>query len=250
MAAPFYRFDTRPDRIKSPATGEIRDIWELEHRGWCFGPYHAAARRASRLYAPGRQLWRRTFHGVYRRYIRPLPHVLERAAKFHRTYLAGRHTVGVHIRNVRHSQEQVGQETYGVPHFAEAIRRLYGGDVPSIFLATDSDAVIQAMHDAFGQKVVYQTDVVRTTAGEDEQLHFFRQGHVRFGHDVLSDGLLLAACDRLIHVTSNVATAAAFINPDLAMRYIGRFEPAARVLGDRALGAARRALLWPGPVRD
>jgi hypothetical protein len=243
-------FEPLPLAADGTPRGQTREIWELEHQGWCFGTYHAAARRASRLYAPGRQQWRWNFHDVYRRFIRPLPQVLERAARFHRTYLAGRHSVGLHIRNVRHRQEQVGQEAYGVPDFVQAVRRLYGAEVPTIFLATDSDAVIQAMHNEFGQAVVYQTDVVRSPAGEDEQLHFFRQGDVRFGNDVLSDGLLLAACDRLIHVTSNVATAAAFINPDLDMHYIGRFEPPARVLWDRLVGAVRRARPWPGRVRD
>jgi hypothetical protein len=150
--------------------------------------------------------------------------------------------VGVHIRNVRHSQEQVGQEAYGVPHFAQAVRRLYGGELPVIFLATDSDDVIQAMRDEFGPAVVYQNDVLRTPAGEDEQLHFFRRGDVRLGQDVLSDGLLLAACDRLVHVTSNVATAVALFNPDLDLHYIGRFEPTPRVLWDQIWGTLRRAL--------
>jgi hypothetical protein len=235
-------FEPLPFAAGNAAGGQVRAIWELEHQGWCFGSYHAAARRACRLYAPGRQGWRRVFHDVYRRYIRPRPEILERAARFRRTHLAGRHTVGVHIRNLRHSQEQVGQEAYGVPHFAQAIRRLYGGDLPAIFLATDSDDVIQAMHDEFGPAVVYQADVLRTPAGEDEQLHFFRQGDIRFGQDVLTDGLLLAACDRLIHVTSNVATAVALFNPDLDLHYIGRFEPASRVLWDQVWGTLRRVM--------
>ena len=110
------------------------------------------------------------------------------------------------------------------------------GEVPVIFLATDSDDMIQAMRDEFGPAVVYQTDVLRTPAGEDEQLHFFRREDVRFGQDVLSDGLLLAACDRLIHVTSNVATAVALFNPDLDLHYIGRFEPVPASSGIRSGG--------------
>lgn len=241
-------FEPLPLAAGNAAGSEVREIWELEHQGWCFGSYHAAARRACRLYVPGRQGWRRVFHDVFRRYIRPRPEVLERAAQFRRTHVTGPHTVGVHIRNVRHSQEQVGQEAYGVPHFAQAIRRLYGGEIPTIFLATDSDDVIRAMHDEFGRAVVYQTDVMRTPAGEDEQLHFFRQGDIRFGQDVLSDSLLLAACDRLIHVTSNVATAVALFNPDLDLHYVGRFEPTSRVLWDQMWGRIRRALPRPRTV--
>ncbi len=124
---------------------------------------------------------------------------------------------------LRHSQNRsVRKPTES--RTSPGLRRLYGGDSPVIFLATDSDDVIQAMHDEFGPAVVYQTDVLRTPAGEDEQLHFFRQGDVRFGQDVLTDGLLLAACDRLIHVTSNVATAVPLFNPDLDLHYIGRFD--------------------------
>lgn len=235
-------FEPLPEAAGNATGGPVREIWELEHQGWCFGCYHAAARRACRLYAPGRQRWRRVFHDVYRRYVRPRAEILERAARFGRKHLAGQPTVGVHIRNARHSQEQVGQEIYGVPQYAEAIRRLYGNDLPTIFLATDSDDVIQAMHAEFGRAVVYQEDVLRTPRGQAEQLHFFRQGDVRFGQDVLSDGLLLAACDRLIHATSNIATAVALINPDLNLHYIGRYEPAFRVLCDQLWGRVRRSL--------
>jgi len=239
-------FEPIPSAPGNAVGGEVRDIWELEHQGWCFGCYHAAARRACRLYAPGRQGWRRSLPEGYRRSIRPRPEILDRAARFGRAHLARRRTVGVHIRNVRHSQEQVGREGCGVPQYAQAIRQLYGSDLPTIFLATDSDDVVQAMRAEFGRAVVYQEDVRRTPTGEDEQLHFGRQGDVRLGQDVLSDGLLLAACDRLIHATSNLATAVALFNPDLELHYIGRQEPAFRVLGDQIWGRLSRVLPHAG----
>ncbi len=224
-----------------------REIWELDHHGWFFGSYRGWGKRACRLYSPENSEWRSLFHDVYRRCIRPVTRITERVDRFRSKYLENKTSVGVHIRNGRHSVEQVGGEVYDVSHFAEAIRDTYGSRIPTIFLATDKDVVVRDMQDEFGDAVVYQQDVIRSAIDDDEQIHWNRTGNLQLGDDVLSDALLLASCQRMIHTTSNVATAVALMNPHIDMHYIGAYERAPLVMlnhANRLLYGGRSLRRW------
>lgn len=216
-------FEPLPFQAAPDVKYVTKDIWELDHAGCYFGSYRAWAKRQCRLYSPENIGWRSKFHDVYRQYVKPLPHIVHRVREFQSTHFADGNTVGVHIRNAKHGIEEIGKEAYDVSHFSAAIRTIYGQQTPTIFLATDNEAVIREMRDEFGSHVVYQKDVARS-ALNDTELHFNRQGDTRLGDDVLSDALLLASCDRTIHTNSNIATAVAFMNPAIQMHYIGRFE--------------------------
>jgi hypothetical protein len=47
--------------------------------------------------------------------------------------------------------------------------------------------------------------------------HDNREPNLALGEEVLTDCLLLARCESLVHINSNVATAAGYINPALKM---------------------------------
>ena len=220
--------------VPNRTTGyQTRDIWEIDHCGMCFDTFRAWGKRACRLYSLNNQHWRQKYHAIYNRYVHPRAYIKERVDSFRGKYLNQPDCVGVHIRHGGHSVEQINKYVYGVPHFVAAIRQQYGQRVPAIFLATDQEDVIQEMRDEFGAAVVFQENVQRVAGGDAEQLHFDRKGAVELGADILSDALLLASCKRLIHVTSNVASAVGFINPQIEMRYTGHFEPAAKLFWSR-----------------
>ncbi len=200
-----------------------QDIWGYDQEGWCFGSYRAWGKRQCRLYAPGNAGWRMEFHRVYRDYVTPLPRITTRVEEFRKQHLENRDSVGVHIRSIQHSFEELGNEAYDVGHFAAVIRQTYGNALPTIFLATDNEEVIRDMEEEFGSRVVYQSDVIRS-ASNAEEVHLDRPGDSRLGDDVLSDTLLLASCRRMIHTSSNIATAVAYINPTIQMDYLGRYE--------------------------
>jgi hypothetical protein len=221
--------------IANPATRyQNRDLWQIDHGGMCFDTFRAWGKRACRLYAINSQPWRQKYHAIYKKYVRPRDSIKERVDSFCGRYLNQPNCVGVHIRHAGHSVEQIDKQVYGVPHFVAAIRQQYGQRVPTIFLATDQEDVIQQMRGEFGAAVVFQENVRRVVGGDGQQLHFDQTGSVELGADILSDALLLARCKQLIHVTSNVASAVGFINPQIEMRYTGHFEPAVKLFLSRA----------------
>ena len=73
---------------------------------------------------------------------------------------------------------------------------------------------------AFGAALVLQPQVARAAEdAPDQRHHSATDAALRLGEEVLIDCLLLSRCDALLHVTSNIATTAGYINPRLKMLY-------------------------------
>lgn len=172
---------------------------------------------AYRLYKFDRT-WRRRYNDLYRRHIRPLPFIVQRVDEIVAQSFEGHRVIGAHVRNPGHSIENI----FDIPptrDFIARARQVMGDDPEArLFLATDTAAVAAEFRDAFGSQLIMQPEVERSTSGG--QVHQERGvGAVEFGTQVIVDTLLLARCDALLHVTSNVATAAGYINPDMPMIY-------------------------------
>lgn len=163
--------------------------------------------------------WRRDYHRLYRRYIRVRPSVRESIDQIYRSSMAARYCVGVHYRHPAHDTECL----YPIPPpevFIERARRMLPKTRPgAVFLATDLEPVVDAFRIAFGESLVIQPRVWRAKSASEKEVH--RQGApgLELGEQVLIDCLLLARCDAMLHVASNIATAAGYINPRLKMVY-------------------------------
>jgi hypothetical protein len=171
------------------------------------------------IYKLGR--YRRRYHRAYRDYIRLRPHLQARVEALASRF-SGRYCVGVHYRNQHHSIECPEP----IPPVAEFIRRtrelIAGHPGAGIFLATDVEAAVRQYTAAFGDRVIHQAGVPRAGEESDDHYHHLRQGSIGLGEDVAIDCYVLARCDALLHVTSNIATAAACLNPDLRLVYCER----------------------------
>ena len=194
--------------------------------------YFPAARRESNFYASSNITsrfayaayklnwrWRRDYNRLYRRYIRIRPSVREGVDRIYRSTMAARYCVGVHYRHPAHDSECL----YPIPSpevFIERARRMLPKTRPgAVFLATDLEPVVDAFRIAFGESLVIQPGVRRARSASEKEVH--RQGApgLELGEQVLIDCLLLARCDAMLHVASNIATAAGYINPRLKMVY-------------------------------
>jgi len=227
--------------------------------------YFPAARRESNVYASlnitsnfayaAYKLnlrWRRVYHRLYRRYIRIRPSVREGADRIYRSTMAARYCVGVHYRHPAHDSECL----YPIPSpevFIERARRMLPKTRPgAVFLATDLEPVVDAFRIAFGESLVIQPGVRRARSASEKEVH--RQGApgLELGEQVLIDCLLLARCDAMLHVASNIATAAGYINLRLKMVYCetpmqaiyGYWWSLKTILRGRVRQSARGALGW------
>jgi hypothetical protein len=172
--------------------------------------------------------WRRKYHEIYRRYIRIRPPILDEVEALYRAGMAGMYCAGVHYRHPEHDYECL--HPIAAPEvFVSRLRRLLPADRPWIvFLATDLESVVDVFQRAFGARLVMQPGVHRSASPEADPLHDGDStSEFALAKEVLIDTLLLARCDVMLHVTSNIATAAGYINPSLRMVYC---ESAAQAL--------------------
>lgn len=188
------------------------------------------------------QEWRSRYNRFYNRYFKLKDSVLTQIEYFKANHFDDAFMIGVHIKHPSHAIEQSNGFMPGVTQFVKAIldcaesRNLVNYRV---FLATDQEAVVTSLKEIFGKRLVVRSDVVRTSHHDDavykelpsdQQL---KEGHqiqnlvaadpsrwsVRMAEDVIIDAHLLASCNAFIHVTSNIATAVSYINPDVEMIY-------------------------------
>jgi len=164
--------------------------------------------------------WRRRYHAVYQRYIRVRPAILERVAAIHRESMAGRYCIGVHYRHPAHDKECMDPIPTPETFIVRLRAMLPANREWAVVLATDVESVVTAFRDAFGSRLVLQPAVLRGEgfSGGDPHEEADTPGLAR-GEQVLIDCLLLAKCDALLHVTSNLVTAAGYINPNMKMVY-------------------------------
>ncbi len=183
--------------------------------------YALTGEEAYHLYR-GDPAWRQTYHRAYQRFIRPRPPIEARAAEIDSKVPRQKYRVGAHVRHEGHSYELPGGESPALGQYFRAIESLCdeSGDDYVVFLATDVEAVVEAFSERFGARLVVQAGVTRQPTHDDPELHVDHpHPDIKLAEDVLIDALLLARCDALVHVTSNVATAVGYMNPGIRMVY-------------------------------
>lgn len=183
--------------------------------------------------------WRRWYNVHLNEHVRFREHIVSEAETFAANNFDAVHVIGCHVRHPSHGIEQPGRSMPTVELFQQhVIRRAAGMKDWKVFLATDQESVVVAFKAVFGDRLIYR-DASRVSLDHDQKFAALskeeqqREGHqiqhltaadeakwsTRMGDDVIVDALLLAKCDTFIHVTSNIATAVAFINPDVEMIY-------------------------------
>lgn len=200
---------------------------------------------AYKLYRrPDFQKWRTWYHRYYSKYIVPNPHISDYVEKFKKENMSGRFVIGAHVRHPSHSIEQPGGRIPTVKLYFEIIDNEIklarnAREKPFVFLATDQESVVQLFLERYGDMLIYRNDVMRTSLEQDthyERLdgrHKNQEGfqiqhltaadphkwNTRMGEEVIIDTMLLARSSVFVHITSNIATAAAYMNPTMKMVY-------------------------------
>jgi hypothetical protein len=184
--------------------------------------------------------WRRQYHAVFARHIRLRPALQADIDGFSDQHFQGRYVIGAHVRHPSHTIEQPGAK---IAHEDAYLRRIHAElarrapDRWTVFLATDQDRVVDRFRAEFGDNLACLTGVRRTRAAEDAAYNRLseaekgQEGHqlqhlvaadranwsVSMAEEVIRDAWLMAQCNTLLHVVSNVSTAVSYLNPDVDM---------------------------------
>lgn len=190
--------------------------------------------------------WRAQYNRVFREHIHFVPELQSKIDGIKKSIFDGRLMIGAHVRHASHALEQPGSI---IPTFESYIREIRSAvkrrniqessDDWGVFLATDQESVIHEFQKEFGDKVKFVPGMRRLTAEENSEYatlpperkleegfqvqHRVASAPSKWSSDmaweILTDSMLLASSDVVIHVTSNVSTAVSFMNPDSEMVY-------------------------------
>lgn len=202
---------------------------------------------AYRLYAsPEFARIRRQYHSVIREHIRlkaPLQADIDSFLSEHRN---GRFLVAAHVKHPSHVIEQPDGTMADRHAYVSLVRKALAekgisesSDDWAVFLATEQERVVDLFADEFGDHVVRFSDVQRISTDVDNRFDALpdeqrrSDGHQlqhqmaadmahwspRLAWEVIRDAHVMASADVLFHAVSNVATAAAFLGPNVDMRF-------------------------------
>jgi hypothetical protein len=199
--------------------------------------YRAAASIDLALWGTGKdyltgaklQAHRRAYYKTLSKWIEIAnPAVLERVRRVRDKSFEGRFCLGVHRRvgNVMVTNLQSDGAVPSVDSLIERCRSILQPESREsmIFLATDDSEAVDAFASTFGERLIVQENVQRTTAGKAE-VHFrgWDELSLSDAQDVLTDTLLLSHCHVLLHGSSAISTVASLLNPELKLvRVFGR----------------------------
>ena len=188
--------------------------------------------------------FRRQYHRVFAQQVRLRREHQAEIDDFTAAHLTTPILIAAHVRHPSHTVEQPTGQIAGTEIYIEQVRaavRRRGGDPEgagwTVFVATDQDRVLHRFRAVFGDRAVFFPDARRTRADEDAAFDALspaernRDGHQlqhlvaadragwswRMAWEVVRDAYVMARCQALLHVVSNVSTAVAYMNPDIEM---------------------------------
>lgn len=157
------------------------------------------------------QATRNKAYQIISQYIRIKPIVRAKIDTFYQEHMAGKRTIGIHLRGTDKFTEvkQVSVETI------IDVARAQADQDTQFFVASDEQRLLDKAVDLLqGYKVIFY-DCYRSNS--DKPLHIKRDkpSFAQLGEDVLVEACLLARCDLLVHTLSNVSAGVLYWNPSL-----------------------------------
>jgi hypothetical protein len=174
---------------------------------------------------------RRRAAAIIERYLRPRDYVRCRVEAFAQQYFSGASVIGVHIRGTDAiSSAELRPHRRGSLSIEEYVRvlrqRLDARPTARIFVATDDEASLAAIRDAFGARVLAY-DSLRHRGGQPEgagptgwimpaYIAGDRDRAAQNGEEAIVEYLLLSRCDYLVHNGSSLARTVLLTRPELS----------------------------------
>jgi hypothetical protein len=187
------------------------------------------------------------------RFIRPRAYIQEKVAEFLAAHMAGSYVIGVHARGTDATSEQeLRSFRHGslvLPRYTAEIERLLDAQPQAkIFVASDEQASLDYLTEAFGQRVIFY-DSARHQSGEaagkgptgwimPAYIARDRQAAARNGEEAVVEYLLLSRCDYLVHNGSSLARTVLLNSPRMPHANTHRGKTTASAIA--AAGPGRR----------
>lgn len=152
-------------------------------------------------------------HELIKKYIRLQPHIQKKIDQFIHEHFEGHRVIGVHYRGTdKFSEAPVVRYDVVIALIKEELEK---DPEAKIFVATDEQRFLQAMHRNFPGKIL-ALDALRSQSGFP--VHYASHGgayNYKKGEDAVIDCILLSRCSKLYRTSSNLSSASTRFNPSL-----------------------------------
>lgn len=157
------------------------------------------------------QACRKKFNTLIKKYIKIKQPVMDKIESFYLQHMAGKKTIGLHLRGTDKTKEMKPVEPLALIQAANDYAAKHPGC--QFLVATDEQNLLeQAQIELKGPVIFYEAH--RSSNGQP--IHFAQSDNkALLGEEVLIETLLLARCEALVHTVSNVSIAALYFNPTL-----------------------------------
>ena len=181
--------------------------------------------------------WRAVYNEAFSRNVKVRAHLTKRADDVI-SGMDDHFKIGVHYRHAGHN----GESPFPVEPVDVVVRRIRRIATKHlrwcVILATDVAATASCFKNEFGDRLIMQDGIGRAH-GADQFHETTNEPSISNGEAILVDALLLSRCDVLLHVTSNVATAVGYLNPNIKFIYLETMSQKVRSLMRRHITASR-----------
>lgn len=156
------------------------------------------------------------------RYVSVKPHVRQEVDSFARERFEGAFMIGIHYRGTDKEEEAPRVPYEDVRAAVRTAIAGIGTDRYGLFLATDEQAFVEYMLNAFPNRVnCWET--LRSTDGTPNWVS--GKHNYKKGEDAVIDCLLLSRCHLLIRTQSNLSLCSALFNPEMPQIILNRAHP-------------------------
>lgn len=161
---------------------------------------------------------------IYSKYIR-YNEMTKRYLEDSFEHLIGEHcALGVHYRGTDFRRQYNNHPTYfSVEEEIERVKDIMNeGNYELVFLATDESVAVSKFREAFGEKLVFFSDVFRADEGDESVAYSKneRKNHqYLLGLEVLRDQYVLSRCSGLVGGISNITISAQIVRKSMGREY-------------------------------
>ena len=173
--------------------------------------------------------YRRKINAIIQKYIRIKPTITEKVDTFYEEHMAGKVTIGIHIRG---TDKFLETKVINFEHVCERANWIAEKYPECQFLvATDEQRLLDEAKKLLNGKVIHY-EAYRSLDGlpihngtilkngkgikkgrVNKPSHSYNKA--KMGEEVIIETLLLSRCNEFVHMRSNVSTAVLFFNPEL-----------------------------------
>ena len=154
------------------------------------------------------------------KYVRIRPCILEKVENFYQQKMAGKFTIGIHLRGTdRYTKAAKAAMVSDTIEAAMRVAKELGKKKCQFFIATDEESLLEYAKANLKGKVISCDSHHRSMDGSPIHSAAGRSAAL-LGEEILIEGLLLSKCDHFVHSLSCVPLAVLFLNPTLPNEYL------------------------------